>query len=277
MPSEVSVHCHSDICYAPSLKASHGDKVTLDVFKLASTPAKGAVIFLHGGGLRRGSKKHVLGKDLYFNSLGYNFVSCNYPLSAECTACLIDDQLLALRSLDKWVGTELRTLSQVEPSSPVIFLGHSAGAYLLALAVSKGLFCNPRTSFILVDSAAYDLSKRYGAARPNVRLEIERLVGYEDGNKGSLDELISAYSPVSNLLQCPAGGPGPDMGWVYLATTRKRFSLDSSTVLASLLKSKLNMHASVKAYPLSHVDISREIAYPDSEIGRDIAHLLGNM
>lgn len=271
---DLPVICHRDVCYAPALIGSHGSKVTLDAYHLSSVPAKGTVIFLHGGGLRRGSKRHVSGKDYYFNHLGYNFLSCDYPLSAVCTGSVIEDQLLALRSLDHWVSSELAVLCPVDPFAPVIYLGHSAGSYLLALGLSKGLFSNPRTSFIFVDSAAYDLSKRYDAARQNVRLEIERLIGHETSGADSLDDLISAYSPIENLLSGPAHALNPDKGWAFFATTMKRFSRDSSLILASLLKEKLHMYTTVKAYPVSHTDISQEIAEPDSEIGRDLAKLL---
>ena len=273
---DIAVQYHSDLCYAPALIAAHGSKVTLDAYQLASISAKGTVIFLHGGGLRRGSKRHILGKDLYFNHLGYNFLSCNYPLSAEGGGSVIDDQLLALRSLDQWVNSDLPVLCPVNPSAPVIYLGHSAGSYLLALGLSKGLFSKPHTSFIFVDSAAYDLSKRYRAARQNVRLEIERLVGHDANTNASLNELISKYSPVECLLNSAALAPSDDKGWAYFATTQKRFSHDSSLILASLLKTKLNMQTTVKAYPFSHTDISQEISDPNSEIGRDLAQLLSN-
>lgn len=271
---DVAVQYHSDVCYAPALNAAHGSKVTLDAYQLASISAKGTVIFLHGGGLRRGSKRHILGKDLFFNSLGYNFLSCNYPLSAEGGGSVIDDQLLALRSLDQWVISDLPILCPTAPSTPVIYLGHSAGSYLLALGLSKGLFSKPHTSFIFVDSAAYDLSKRYRAARQSARLEIERLVGHDASTTASLDELIKKYSPVECLLNGASLAHSDDKAWAYFATTLKRFSHDSSLILASVLMTRLNMQTTVKAYPFSHTDISQEIANPNSEIGRDLARLL---
>lgn len=59
-----------------------------------------------------------------------------------------------------------------------------------------------------------------------------------------------------------------------MATTMKRFSRESSLVLASLIKQRLKMEATVKSYPFGHTDISREIADPNSRIGRDLTILL---
>jgi|GEM_PF-4070260 len=272
--SDVSVRSHSDICYAPMLSEVHDARVTLDAYQLISNPAKGTVIFLHGGGLRKGSKRHIAGKDLFFNNLGYNFLSCNYPLVAHCTDSVIDEQILALQSLDQWVKTELQLLCPVNQNAPVIYFGHSAGSYLIALGLSKGLFMNHHSSFILIDSAAYDLSKRYSAARSNVKQEIERLVGFRTNGRNDLDKLIRTYSPVDNLATMPVDLTGTHSGWAYLATTMKRFSRESSLVLASLLRQKLKMEATVKSYPFGHTDISREIADPTSQIGRDLTILL---
>jgi hypothetical protein len=272
--SDVSVRSHSDICYAPMLSAVHDARVTLDAYQLVSSPAKGTVIFLHGGGLRKGSKRHIAGKDLFFNSLGFNFLSCNYPLVAQCTDSVIDEQLLALKSLDQWVKTELQLLCPVNDNAPIVYFGHSAGSYLIALGLSKGLFLNQHSSFILIDSAAYDLSKRYSAARPNIKQEIERLVGYRTNDRNDLESLIRTFSPVDNMASMQVDLTRINGGWAYLATTMKRFSRESSVVLASLLRQKLKMEATVKSYPFGHTDISREIADPNSQIGRDLTILL---
>lgn len=272
---DIRIQYHSDICYARELTASHGERVTLDAYQLSSSSAKGTVIYLHGGGLSKGSKLHLRGKDVFFNLLGYNFLTCNYPLSAESTGSVIEDQIMALHALDQWVRSELTSLCPVSPSAPVIYLGHSAGSYLLALGLSLGLFYRPNTSFILVDSAAYDLSKRYHAASHNVRDEIERLIGYDPQCAASIDKLITKYSPVESLLRRMPVVPDNANSWTFFATTMKRSSRDSSQTLASVLSHKLHMKTTVKSYPFSHTDISRKIAEPDSEIGRDLARLLG--
>jgi arylformamidase len=119
------------------------------------------VIFVHGGGWKRGDKKNATGEEKpgHYLQQGYAFASLNYRLVPAATVeQQAQDVALALKALlDRAgaLGIDRRR---------VVLMGHSAGAHLVALVgtderylKSAGLTFADVSGVIPIDGAAYDV------------------------------------------------------------------------------------------------------------------------
>ncbi|MEO7247245.1 MAG: alpha/beta hydrolase [Novosphingobium sp.] len=124
-------------------------------------PPAPLIVFVHGGGWKRGSKDNATGKwkPAHFGTEGYNFASINYRLvpaaTVEQQAADVASALKAL--LDK--AGELHI-----DKRRVVIMGHSAGAHLVALVGTDerylkgaGLSFADLAGVIPIDGAAYDV------------------------------------------------------------------------------------------------------------------------
>ena len=274
-PNLVHTRYFNDIIYDEELSSIYGFQVSLDAYLLSPSICNGSVIYLHGGGLSTGSKKAIHGMNKFFNSLGYNFLSCNYPLASIGNDTSINIQMSCLASIDHWAADTLPKLAEVSSDTPVIYLGHSAGSYLLSLGLSKDTYKSTGRSFILIDSAAYDLRRRHYAARPSVKSEIERLIGYTSNSSDtSLEQLLLQYSPLDSLFSASFPLNLDSNSWLYFASTSKRLSREGSIAIASILRNKFHVNAKAKAYASSHSQILKDIGLPGTQIADDITRLL---
>ncbi len=128
--------------------------------KSGTNPAP-LIVFVHGGGWKRGSKDNATGKwkPAHFGAEGYNFASINYRLIPEATveqqAADVAASLKAL--LDKAGDLHI-------DKRRVVIMGHSAGAHLVALVGTDerylkgaGLSFADLAGVIPIDGAAYDV------------------------------------------------------------------------------------------------------------------------
>lgn len=122
------------------------------------------VLFVHGGGWKRGSKDTADGgwKAPHFTGLGYAYVSINYRLVPSNT---VEDEAAD-------VAASLRYLIDNAPrlgfdSNRIAIMGHSAGAHLVALIGTdeqylkhSGLSFASISGVLLIDGAAYDVPRQ---------------------------------------------------------------------------------------------------------------------
>ena len=135
---------------------------TLDFWRAKGTgqPAP-LVIFVHGGGWKRGSKDNATGafKPVHYPQSGYAFASINYRLvptaSVEQQAADVAAALKALLGRAGALGID---------RTRVVLMGHSAGAHLVALVGTDerylrgaGLSFADVAGVIPIDGAAYDV------------------------------------------------------------------------------------------------------------------------
>lgn len=131
-----------------------------------STAKRPIMVWLHGGGWRRGDKLMVAGKPAAFTAKGFVFVSVNYRFVPDADYRAQGADVAAAIA---WIRAHAADY-QADPDR--IFIGgHSAGAHLSALVSTderylKGekldLSCLKGT--ILVDGAAYDIPKQIAEA-----------------------------------------------------------------------------------------------------------------
>lgn len=150
----VGVTVESDLAY--------GDDPAqrLDVYRPARAHAAPVLLFVHGGGWRRGDKampRMVANKVRHWAGRGFVFVSTNYRmLPAADPVEQAEDVARALafvqQEAPRWGGDPAR----------VVLIGHSAGAHLAALVTADSGFAarqgaTPWRATVAIDSAALDI------------------------------------------------------------------------------------------------------------------------
>jgi acetyl esterase/lipase len=150
------VRVEHDIAYGPS------PAQRLDVYLPASAADGGApvILFLHGGGWRRGDKgmaQMVANKAPHWLGKGFVFASANYRMLPDADVVQqADDAARALAFVQArasgWGGDPAR----------VVLVGHSAGAHLAALvtadpSIATRQGARPWLATIALDSAALDM------------------------------------------------------------------------------------------------------------------------
>jgi len=135
------------------------DQLSLDIYP-APKQAAPVVVYVHGGAWRTGDKANVHGKADFFTRNGYQFVSINYRLEpAPPYPGNVQDVAAAIAWVHKFID-------QYGGNPDQIFLmGHSAGAHLVALAMTDqafikryGLATRHIQAMALLDGASYDVA-----------------------------------------------------------------------------------------------------------------------
>ena len=133
-------------------------------FWRAKAPGAPLVVFIHGGGWKRGDKSNATGvaKVTHLLASGYAVASINYRLvpaaTVEQQAQDVADAVAALRG-------QAAKLS-IDPAR-IVLMGHSAGAHLAALVgtdpryfAKAGMPPDAVRGIILLDGAAYDVPRQ---------------------------------------------------------------------------------------------------------------------
>jgi arylformamidase len=133
---------------------------SLDYWAPQSTNAP-LVIFVHGGGWKRGDKNNATGnsKAPHYVSQGYAFASINYRLVPDAT---VEQQAADVANAVAYLRRNAQSLG-IDPHR-IVLMGHSAGAHLVALVgtdpqylASAGLALSDLSGIIPLDGAAYDV------------------------------------------------------------------------------------------------------------------------
>lgn len=122
------------------------------------------VVFVHGGGWKRGDKRNATGeyKPAHYLEQGYAFASINYRLVPAAT---VEQQAQDVASALAYLIRQAQTLGF--DASRVVLMGHSAGAHLSALVGTdmqylKKAELGPKSlrGVIPLDGACYDVPRQ---------------------------------------------------------------------------------------------------------------------
>ena len=174
---------HRDLAYTDT----KDEQRTLDIYAPAEGKDHPMVVWIHGGGWRRGDKASVQRKPQAFVEKGFVFVSVNYRFVPQVT---VKEMTGDIAKAIKWVHDHAEDYSG---SPDTIFVaGHSAGAHLAALVCTDGRYLKaeglPLTTIkgcIPVDTAVYDIPKQIAGIGP-LRKELYTAAfgSNETGQKG---------------------------------------------------------------------------------------------
>lgn len=132
----------------------------LDFWRAESNNAP-LVIFVHGGGWKRGDKRNATGqsKAPHYLAQGYAFASINYRLVPDAT---VEQQAADVANAVAYLRINAAKLG-IDPTR-IVLMGHSAGAHLSALVGTDpqylhkaGLDMSALSGVIPLDGAAYDV------------------------------------------------------------------------------------------------------------------------
>ncbi len=137
----------------------------LDYWPAQTTKAPAPlVVFVHGGGWKRGSKDNASGawKAPHYTGEGYAYAAINYRLVPGAT---VEDQAADVAAALRYLIDHAAALGN-DPAR-IVLMGHSAGAHLVALVGTDerylkgaGLSFASLKGVIPVDGAAYDVPRQ---------------------------------------------------------------------------------------------------------------------
>jgi acetyl esterase/lipase len=146
---------HKGIPYAETRSA----RQMLDVYAPASGKNKPVIVWMHGGGWRKGDKADVHNKPKAFTEKGIVLVSINYRLVPNVT---IKEMTGDVAKAIRWVHRHAKDYGG-DPKS-IIVMGHSAGAQLAALVCTDDRYLKAEDlplsiikGCVPVDGGTYDV------------------------------------------------------------------------------------------------------------------------
>lgn len=227
----------------------------LDFWKAKKANAP-LVIFVHGGGWKRGDKRNATGqfKAPHYLDQGYAFASINYRLVPQAT---VEQQATDVASTIAHFRNNARTLG-IDPKR-IVLMGHSAGAHLSALVGTDpqymrnaGLNISALAGVIPLDGAAYDVPRQMVDGARIMRDTYTQAFGTDLQRQRALSPTLQAAAP-----NAPA--------FLILHVDREDGARQSAALADALRKNGANV--TLQAFEgkglRGHADINRKLGDPD--------------
>ncbi|MES2753308.1 MAG: alpha/beta hydrolase [Pseudomonadota bacterium] len=221
------------------------------------------VIFVHGGGWRRGDKAMVGAKPAFFGAHGYAFASAGYRF---VPAVSVADQASDLAAAIGAVRRQAATLG-IDPDR-IALVGHSAGAHLAALVATDpaylakaGVPMRAVRAVVLLDGAGYDVPRQLADAGPLLRRTYLNAFGDDRAAQWRVSPLAHAAAPNAAAFD-------------FRTDANRRASGEQSDALAAALV-KAGAVATVTRVPdTDHMRLNRGFGTPGDPVGPAVAAFL---
>lgn len=236
------------------------DRTSLDVYAPADLAADAAcpvVVFVHGGGWRRGDKSQgsVERKAEWLNDRGIVLVSANYRLAQPGEDVRWPDFGTDVAAAVAWVADHADEIG-VDPAR-ITLMGHSAGAHLVGIVATHprlladaGFDRSDVACVVELDTAADDLTD---ADRTAARL-IASAFGDDPAVLADASPLVQAREHPGELAE-------------FLLVTRGRPARRSSAAaFAEVLRAAGTTAEVADASPLGHAAVNRRLGDPDDDV-----------
>ena len=236
---------------------------TLDFYKAKTEAARAPLlIFVHGGGWKRGDKRNATGTDKvsHYTGLGYHMASINYRLVPAAT---VEQQGADVAAAIAYL---LKNAEKFEiDRSRVVLMGHSAGAHLSALVGSDpqylrraGLGLDALSGVIPIDGAAYDVPSQMREGAKIMKDTYVQAFGTEPERQKALSPYWHAQGP-----NAPA--------FLILHVDRADGKRQSEALASALRKggTKVQLNAFEGKGLQGHADVNRKLgdpAYPATPV-----------
>lgn len=157
------------------------------------------VLFVHGGGWKRGSKDNAMGRAMPGHMLaqGYAFASIDYRLVPRNT---VEEQAGDVAAALAHILARADALGI--DRSRVVLTGHSAGAHLVALVGTderylreQGLSFSDIDGVMPIDGAAYDVAAQIAGAGPMMLETYSEAFGTDPARQQALSPIAHAAAP----------------------------------------------------------------------------------
>lgn len=220
------------------------------------TTAAPLILFVHGGGWKRGDRVNGTGKAkvAHFIAQGYAVASINYRLVPDGT---VEDQASDVATAIAYVIAQARDLN-IDPRR-VVIMGHSAGAHLVALVgtdprylAAVGLHESDLAGVVPIDGAAYDVPKQMAIGARLMGETYEQAFGTDPARQRALSPTLQADAP-----NAPA---------FLILHVQRRDGIEQAKGLAAALR-KGGTAVQIADFPgtglQGHMDINRKLGLPD--------------
>jgi acetyl esterase/lipase len=173
----------------------------LDFWPAAAAQPAPLVVFVHGGGWKRGDKRTATGmqKVEHLTHEGFAFASINYRLVPAAT---VEQQAADVSAAVAWLRGHAARLGI--DASRIVLMGHSAGAHLVALVgtdpqylAAAGLSLSDLRGVIALDGACYDIPRQVAQAGRFMRGTYAEAFGSEAARQRALSPALQTLKPDS--------------------------------------------------------------------------------
>ncbi len=186
---------------APAREVAYGADALqrLDFYGAREARSAPLVVFVHGGGWKRGDKGNATGTEKIVHLLerGYAFASVDYRL---VPAARVEDQAQDVADAVAWLAGHARELG-IDPSR-IVLAGHSAGAHLVALVATDprylakaGLSERDLRGVVLLDGAAYDVPAQMREGPGLMQGTYRQAFGADPARQRTLSPTLQAAAP----------------------------------------------------------------------------------
>lgn len=157
------------------------------------------VVFVHGGGWKRGDKGNATGaaKIGHFNTRGYAFASVNYRLVPGAT---VEQQATDVAAAVSMLRRDASRLG-FDPRR-IVLMGHSAGAHLVALVGTDprylraaGMDLADIVGIVPIDGAAYNVPAQMVDGPKIMRQTYTQAFGSDPARQQALSPTLQAAAP----------------------------------------------------------------------------------
>lgn len=266
-PADLSdLRVERDIPYAGSKDEDKGLR-SLDVYAPKSGAGRPILVWVHGGGWRKGDKDNVGLKPRVFADQGFVFVSVNYRLVPAVT---YKEQADDVARGIAWARAHAKDYGG-DPER-IYLLGHSAGAQLVALVgiddrflKAAGVPLSTLKGVIPLDGAAYDVPRRIEQGGPKEQPSFEQVFGKDVASQRT----ASATSHI-------AKGKGIPPFLIFHIGSREVSRVQSDN-LGKLLSDAGISAKVVSAEGKTHDSLSQDLGKPDDVPTRQMFEFLKSL
>ncbi|MFZ6770471.1 alpha/beta fold hydrolase [Undibacterium sp. Di26W] len=171
----------------------------LDFWQATVAKPAPVILFVHGGGWKRGDKKNATGmqKVNHLIGEGYAFASINYRL---VPAASVEQQAADVSAAVAWLRGNAGKLGI--DASRIILMGHSAGAHLVSLVgtdpkylAAAGLSLSDVRGIIALDGACYDVPRQIAEGGAFMGKTYVEAFGNDPARQRALSPTFHAAAP----------------------------------------------------------------------------------
>jgi acetyl esterase/lipase len=171
----------------------------LDLWRARGSAPAPLVIFVHGGGWKRGDKSNATGtaKVTHLLGRGYAVASIDYDLVPDAT---VEQQAADVALAVAWLRNHA-TENGVDPKR-IVLMGHSAGAHLVALVgtdpvylAGAGLGLSALSGVVAIDGACYDVPTQIATGGSFMHDTYVQAFGSDPARQRRLSPVFQAAAP----------------------------------------------------------------------------------
>jgi len=245
----------------------------LDIYECtdAKTQTCSTLVYIHGGGLIGGDKRNIGEMPKTMDASNFCLVSVNYPVYGEPKKGLIAQQMRAIESASTWLEKNMNKISPKCTMNNAGIMGHSAGAYLVSLLLTKPTYkdtSNIYRTFILNDSNWY--TGKFGRYTEAIKTIFEN----KEYGQYKVDKIRRLWVPSQLVMEsCPRRRSKTNILIMY---SKKRAEKNKNEIrlFGKQLQRCGSLNVSMSSHKYTHRGMIRRIGDKNSSAARAVIGIL---